>query len=109
MTNETSVIISDLIIKDKERYTKLVGKFMKMLPAFIDEFTAPVESQDYVSLKSIAHRLKGAGGNFGFMQLTNICKEMEGAIADNNVEQVNGLYAQLTDTRDRILAGWESG
>jgi len=108
MTDDANVIISDLIIKDKERYTKLVGKFMKMLPAFIEEFTEPVEKQDYVTLKSIAHRLKGAGGNFGFMQLTNICKEMEGAIADNNTEQVNTLYKQLTDTRDKILAGWDS-
>ena len=107
MGQDQDIIISDLIIKDKERYTKLVGKFMKLLPAFIEEFAEPVEKQDYVSLKSIAHRLKGAGGNFGYMQLTNICKEMEGAIAENSVDQVNELYAQLVDTRDKILLGWE--
>ncbi len=108
MADNLDIIISDLIQKDKERYTKLVGKFMKLLPAFIDEFTEPVEKQDYVSLKSIAHRLKGAGGNFGFMQLTEICREMEAAIAENNVEQVNSLYMQLTETRDKILAGWDN-
>lgn len=108
MSQDANVIISELIQKDKQRYSKLVGKFMKLLPAFIDEFTEPVEKQDYVSLKSIAHRLKGAGGNFGFMQLTEICREMEAGIAENNVEQINGLYSQLLETRDRILAGWDS-
>ena len=107
--SETDFIISDLIIKDKERYTKLVGKFMKLLPGFIDEFKEPVESQDYVTLKSVAHRLKGAGGNFGYMQLTEICKSMEQAIKDNDVDQVNALYKNLTDTRDKILAGWQQG
>ena len=101
------VIISELIKKDKERYTKLVGKFMVLLPGFIDEFTEPVKTKDYDNLKSIAHRLKGAGGNFGYMQLTNICMQMEEAIKENSVEQVNELYQQLTDTRDQILLGWE--
>ena len=101
------VIISELIKKDKERYTKLVGKFMVLLPDFIDEFTEPVKIRDYVNLKSIAHRLKGAGGNFGYMQLTNLCVQMEEAIKENDVHQVNDLHQQLMDTRDRILAGWK--
>jgi len=107
MGQDVDFIISSLITKDKARYTKLVGKFMVLLPAFIEEFTEPVKSKDYASLKSVAHRLKGAGGNFGFMQLTDICREMEDAIADNNVECVNDLYSQLTTTRDRILLGWK--
>ena len=41
------------------------------------------------------------------MQLTNICMQMEEAIKENSVEQVNELYQQLTDTRDQILLGWE--
>jgi len=102
-----SYIVSELILKDKNRYTKLVGKFMKLLPAFIDEFSASVEAKDYESLKSVAHRLKGAGGNFGYMQLTDICKQMEDAIKDDDEDTVNKLYAQLLDARDKILSGWE--
>ena len=102
-----SFIISELIKKDKARYTKLVGKFMVLLPDFIDEFSEPVKTQDYDNLKSIAHRLKGAGGNFGYMQLTNLCIQMEEAIKENDVTQVNGLHQQLMDTRDQILKGWE--
>jgi len=107
MSDNPDIIVSDLIIKDKERYTRLVSKFIKLLPAFIEEFEEPLGVKDYDTLKSIAHRLKGAGGNFGYMQITETCREMEAAIKEDAFEQVNVLYQQLLDIRDKILLGWE--
>lgn len=60
---------------------------------------------DWDLLKGKIHDLKSVGGNYGYMQITDICNQIEGAIRLNQLKRVSSLISELAMLSIRICDG----
>jgi HPt (histidine-containing phosphotransfer) domain-containing protein len=54
------------------------------------------------------HTLKGTGGNFGFEQITTICRQIETELHDNNTQAIPGYLDDLDAVYNRIQSGLQT-
>src|SRR5271156_4864188 len=77
---------------------ELLPEFVADLPAKVSQLAAILERADVESLRRHAHQLKGVGGTFGFMPLTDAAEKLELAIAQaKNIDEVAVLGLRLMD------------
>ena len=92
-------LVSHLLAEDPG-LRDIVLEFVNGLPTRIADFQKAHEQLDYDLLGTLAHRLKGAAGSYGYPDLSAVCFEMErqfrvhesGAFADW-VRQLESLAA----------------
>ena len=53
------------------------------------------------------HELKGVGGNFGYMQITELCIKIEEYLKNKHLEELKQSIEQLHTLYQRILSGLE--
>lgn len=79
MTNMTTdKLVSTLLVEDPEMF-EIVDEFVSSLTARITEMENAFRAQDWINLAVLAHRLKGAGGSYGYPDLTTLGAKMETA------------------------------
>lgn len=61
---------------------ELVEMFVEEMPERIAALEQAFASDDWESLQRTAHQLKGAGGSYGFDQLTPYAKSLEFSVKD---------------------------
>lgn len=69
-------IVSQLIEEDPE-LRDVVEEFVDGLADRLAELKVAFEQMDYDLLATLAHRLKGAGGSYGYPELSDVCAKME--------------------------------
>jgi len=62
----------------------LIGSFLEESAPILETLTVAITSNDYVSIKSAAHSIKGSAGNLRFNELYEMAKELEHAGIDEN-------------------------
>lgn len=101
MTSEinspTKRIISDLVVEDPS-YTDIVEQFVDGLSARVREMEEAIQSSNYETLRSAAHRLKGSGGGYGFPILTEQAGELERYAKAQTEEKCKEVFGLLRDT-----------
>ncbi|MHC4990696.1 MAG: ATP-binding protein [Planctomycetota bacterium] len=76
-------------------FAKLRQQYVGGLPSVIDEIRAAMSSGDTGAIRSITHRLKGTGANYGFPELSEVAGRIEGSLR---------LDVALTDVTDEVNA-----
>jgi len=104
----SNIIVSTLMQKNSTKYSKFISKFVNYLPSYINEFSDYIDAKNDIELKLVAHKLKGVGGNMGYMALTEISRNFELAIQQGNREEITRLFEELKDTAQKIYRGMES-
>jgi len=104
--DDDSYIISTLLGK-REKLDRLIFRFITQLPHYLTDLAQAFENNDIESLKSKTHQLKGSGGNYGFIAITETCIEIENAINENEIESIKQLIADLNYTIIKINKGTE--
>ncbi|HEY0010043.1 MAG TPA: ATP-binding protein [Tepidisphaeraceae bacterium] len=56
---------------------ELLKWFVSDLPAKVDELHRLVDAEDRCGLRNVAHTLKGTTGNYGFIELSTLAREVE--------------------------------
>lgn len=67
---------------------EIVCDFARELPARAARIEALVEARSLSELQTLAHQLKGAGGGYGFAQITEIAGRLEQALKSGASEPV---------------------
>jgi CheY-like chemotaxis protein/HPt (histidine-containing phosphotransfer) domain-containing protein len=75
---------------------ELIAQFTDKLPEWVRDLRRQLEEQNLQELRRVAHQMKGAGGGYGFHQITELAAKAENAIKDSTTvegiaEQVNAL------------------
>ena len=65
---------------------ELVEMFVEEMPDRIESLLEVAHNNDWEKLRSLAHQLKGAGGSYGFGQLTQPAALLESACRENDTE-----------------------
>ncbi len=77
---------------------KVVQDFVTRLPSRATDILAAVASGDVESARQLLHQLKGAGGGFGFPQITALSRVAEKLIKDDATgEAIDTAIAELVD------------
>lgn len=87
-------------------------EFRLLLDMFVDELGGRVLSiesawraRQIEQLTTLVHQLKGAGGGYGFPQMTESAQALEQAVADRQGdEEIEQLLTALTHVCDAIIA-----
>jgi HPt (histidine-containing phosphotransfer) domain-containing protein len=81
----------------------LVRGFVERLPKRIEELRAAFAGADFEVLANLAHGLRGAGGTYGFKQLTDAAGVLERCVRDGaEPSEIGAALARLGDVSDRV-------
>ena len=80
------VLTSELLRDDPDMFD-LVEEFVGGLSDRIEEFRTSYEKLDWDNLSSLAHQLKGAGGSYGYVELSQLGKTMESAFRNHSASE----------------------
>ena len=84
------------LFADDPDMTELLTEFCQDLGVHAQTLEAALDCDDLVRLRRVAHQLKGAGGGYGFPQITEAAAEVE-----TSCDLFNG---DLNEIRDRVDA-----
>jgi len=84
----------------------LVACFVQALPIRIAAIVEKASAADWGALRTTAHQLKGAGGSYGFAELSPAAARVEDAIvAQQSEESILAAVDELADLCRRVRAG----
>ncbi|MBA4030063.1 MAG: hypothetical protein C0478_04095 [Planctomyces sp.] len=83
-------------------YEELIADFVSAMPERVAELLTAIEGRDFDELKRKAHQLKGAGGGYGFPEMTTIAAQVESACRENRIPDVLDQTAALVDYLRRV-------
>ena len=104
-SNEQPPIISTLSTEGDGVFDELIEEFVETLPDTLSNIRQTYNSKEWEKFSDEVHTLKGTGGNFGFEQITLICRDIEIEIKNNNHKKVESLLDGLDMIYQRIIAG----
>ncbi len=87
-------------IRDDPAFVELIADFVNALPARMDQLRIANEASDYETIQTIAHQLKGAGGGYGFDEITTVASVVE-SLAKSSPQ---GNRDKLTEQIERFAA-----
>ena len=100
----SSKLVSQLVIDDPEMID-IVTEFVGDLPGRIAEMQNAHRELDWEMLRTCAHRLKGAGGSYGYPTLSEIAARLERGFIERRDDQFSDLVGQLQRLADAAAAG----
>jgi len=97
--------LSSQLLAQEPDLREVVEAFVRGLDARLAEFRQAYERLDWPLLTSLAHRLKGAGGSYGYPQISQACAEMEQNFRARQADEFASWIAQLTELSAAARAG----
>lgn len=61
-----------------------------------------LEKEDYETIRILGHSMKGAGGGYGFDEITDIGRSIEESAEGKNQEEVKKWVINLSNYLDRV-------
>lgn len=83
-------------------YEELIIDFVSVMPERIAELEQVLMHQAHDELKRKAHQLKGAGGGYGFPELSMLAAQVESACRENRPADIVELTTELISYLRRI-------
>ncbi len=97
-------LISQLLI-DAPDLRDVVEEFVHGLGERIEELRTAYAQLDWERLRTLAHRLKGAGGSYGYPALSQLAAQMECAFRAHCADQFNAWIRRLEELSAAARAG----
>jgi len=83
-------------------FRERIFKKLQSLPEILAQITSAFESNEFVELKRLCHRLCGEAATFGFEQLALAARRLEIATAHSDLEDLRDAQSYLMDCGRRI-------
>lgn len=93
-SDQPNAIISQLLIEDAD-LRDIVEEFVNELDDRLSEIKQAYEQLDWANLETLAHRLKGAGGSYGYPDISSVAADMEAAFRRQASDQFDNWMDQL--------------
>ncbi len=91
-----------IIVNIDEDLEDLIPGFLENRVTDIDKLNSAFSENDSETLRSIGHSLKGVGGGYGFMKITEIGAEIESLAKLKDMDKIKCLIEELADYLDRV-------
>jgi len=80
----------------------LIPEFLENRRKDTSRIKRALEQKDFNYIKSIGHNMKGSGGSYGLVMVSEIGKQIEEAAKQENTEAVKWLAEKMNDYLDNI-------
>ena len=88
--------IPSTLVQDDASYAEIVEEFVKGLAGRLETLETALRDKDFAQLTAAAHQLKGAGGGYGFPQITDAAAVLESALReDADADVIEDALQQL--------------
>lgn len=101
---QTNKLYSQLLAEDPD-LRDIVEEFVEGLEERLREIKQAYESQDWDLLTTLAHRLKGAAGSYGYPDLSGVAANLEAEFRVHRGDQLNHLLTQFSACVEGAKAG----
>ena len=92
-----------IVVKVDPDLEELIPGFLGNRGKDLTKLRAAMDRNDLPAIQSIGHSLKGVGGGYGFMRLSDIGAEMEVAAKAGNAAPLPELINALADYLSRVM------
>ncbi|MGD8567000.1 MAG: ATP-binding protein [Gammaproteobacteria bacterium] len=99
---QSSAYLSEEFADDPE-FQQLLQQFVDGLPAIVDNIHHAANENDWETVQSLSHNLKGVGGNYGFPEISHIAQKINSDTKCEQYARINTLVAELTSECTRIV------
>ena len=90
---------------DDEDLAEIIDDFVAGLRKQVEQMQQAASNNDHKMLQRLAHRLKGAGGSYGYPMLTEVARKLEEAAKMEQTEQEMLLLRRIADICIAIIRG----
>jgi CheY-like chemotaxis protein len=85
------------------RMIKVIEQFVTALPGRVDQLLKLLDSGDREEIQMAVHRLKGAGGGYGFSSISECAASVELKVKDgSNTTEIRGAVEELVNLIRRV-------
>ena len=94
-----------------EAFRELIEEFVGSLPSRTETMQRAMAETDYETVGRLAHQLKGAGGGYGFPEITDACRALELAVRNKQrmPSHLGPLLEDVCSVCERAVAGLGEG
>jgi CheY-like chemotaxis protein/HPt (histidine-containing phosphotransfer) domain-containing protein len=90
---------------DDPQLVDILPRFVERLPSQLNALCKALEEERLADAERLAHRLKGAGGSYGYPVLSEVAKSLELAARAQDVGEAEAALAEVTKVCAAIQAG----
>lgn len=101
---DVNTLKSHLLEQDPD-LRDIVQEFIDGLEEQLREFEQAYRRMDWEVLATLAHRLKGAGGSYGYPDISQVCAEMERAFRAQQADDFCAWLSRLGELADAARKG----
>lgn len=101
-------------MSDEKIVVKVDPDLEELIPGFLENrgrdlvnLRAALAGKDLPGIQSIGHSLKGVGGGYGFMRMSDLGAEIEKAARTGDAGALPGLIDALADYLGRIVVEYD--
>ena len=105
ISSQSSIVSTLLSIDDS--FSDLVSEFIDQLPSMIEVISTASDENNLPLLKNKIHDLKAVGGNYGFMQITDVARKMETELSSGSGTNLEPYINELRELSKKIQKGAE--
>lgn len=91
-----------LIVTVDSQIAALVPRFLAHRTADVDNIRGALAGADFEAIRVAAHGMKGAGGGYGFAEISRLGAAMEEGALRRDAAAIAGLVASLEEYLGRI-------
>jgi HPt (histidine-containing phosphotransfer) domain-containing protein len=95
-------IVGPLRTAKPEFWKRLVGIYMNAAPDNLKILDSALAAADCPTARMMAHTLKSSSANMGAMRLSDLCRQMEAAAAEEKLETSTALLTEIHREFDNV-------
>ena len=88
-------IVEPLRRNKPDLWRRLVGIYLRTTPASLEALETALSASDCAALQMTAHTLKSSSANMGAAGLSDLCRRLEAAAGQANLESAPDLIAEI--------------
>ena len=104
-SSESPTTLRSQLLADDPELRDIVQEFVSGLETRLAEMRAAYSKLDFDALRTLAHRLKGAGGSYGYPEFSRIAGEMEEQFKQFQATR----FEQEIETLTRLVRAAQAG
>lgn len=90
-----------------EELKELIPGYLKNRHKDIESITEALKNDDFSTIQTLGHSMKGSGGGYGFDLISEIGKKLEQAAKDKSRETITACLTELKDYLDHLEIVYE--
>lgn len=105
-TEEIEPLLSALL-EEGPGVIDLIRMFVDRIPVLLQEVREQYDNEDWQGVAEKIHNLKGTGGNYGYMQITEVAQKVEFLLARQGYREIEAELYKMDQLCKRIQLGAE--